>query len=1239
MNISSQKPNVFARIAAIGVCLVGALVLLGWALDIAVFRSVLPGWPRMTPVTALVFVLSGIALWCCAVVVCTESENASRATTSKLLKVSQASALLLLLLGALKLADYFFNLNLAFEALGFRDVVMPGGSPVRMAPPTALSFLLLGCALLIAGHSRCAMLFHALVFLAALIGCLGLSRYVFEGETLLPFQIMAAHTAACFVLLSAGVFCLRPRGGLVELVMADRLGVTVSRPVAFGLAVVLTGITLLARVTLGSRLEGPTMIMFTIPIIVSAYLGGLGPGLLATLLSGLGAAFFVLPPIFSFNVLSATHRWQEAMLFFTGGLISLICSLLQRSRQRAEVMIMELRQKESELSAALKDTGDLRAALDEHAIVAVTDAQGKITFVNDKFCAISKYSREELLGQDHRIINSGHHPKEFIRELWTTIANGKVWKGEIKNKAKDGTFYWVDTTIVPFLNEGGKPRQYVAIRADITERKRTEDQLKTSFKEVGDLKAALDEHAIVAITDSHGKITYVNDKFCTISKYSREELLGQDHRIINSGHHPKEFIRELWTTITSGKVWKGEIKNKAKDGSFYWVDTTIVPFLNERGKPRQYVAIRADITERKRIEEQLRASLKQVGDLETALDEHAIVAITDPQGRITYVNDKFCAISKYSREELLGQDHRIINSGFHPAEFIRDLWTTIAHGKVWHGEIKNKAKDGTFYWVDTTIVPFLDEQGKPRQYVAIRADITERKRVEGQLRASLNEVNDLKAALDEHAIVAMTDPQGRITFVNDKFCAISKYAREELLGQDHRIINSGHHPTEFIRDLWTTITHGKVWKGEIKNKAKDGSFYWVDTTIVPFLNEHGKPRQYVAIRADITERKRAEGAFRESEELFSKAFRLSPDCVVIVRMSDRTVIRANDALCRLWGSTPEDVIGKPSREYSTWLTEGEQHLFMRTLDENGECLNYETVLRMADGRLLSFNISSRMITFNEESCVLSVMRDVTERKQAEEEIRRLNAELEQRVIERTSQLEAANQELEAFSYSVSHDLRAPLRGVDGYVRMLKEDCADRLDAEGNRLLNVVSSEAKRMGQLIDDLLAFSRLGRAQMKSATIDMTALARAVFENLIRDAPESAPRFELKPLPVAQGDLSMLRQVFVNLIGNAVKFTRHQPAPVVEVGGSSGEGEMTYYAKDNGVGFNEKYRDKLFGVFQRLHSEAEFEGTGVGLALVQRVIHRHGGKVWAESKPNQGATFYFTLPLRKEHTNEQSH
>jgi PAS domain S-box-containing protein len=251
---------------------------------------------------------------------------------------------------------------------------------------------------------------------------------------------------------------------------------------------------------------------------------------------------------------------------------------------------------------------DYQYALDESSIIAITDQKGIINYVNENFCKISKFSSEELIGQDHRIINSGYHSKEFIRDLWTTIANGKVWKGEIKNKAKDGTFYWVDTTIVPFLNEQNKPYQYVAIRYDITDRKTAEEELKRTLKEIIDYKYALDESAIVAITDQKGIIKHVNNNFCKISKYTSSELIGQDHRILNSGYHSKDFIKNLWTTIASGNVWKGELKNKAKDGTIYWVDTTIVPFLNHLGKPYQYVAIRQDITERKIGEEQIKAN-------------------------------------------------------------------------------------------------------------------------------------------------------------------------------------------------------------------------------------------------------------------------------------------------------------------------------------------------------------------------------------------------------------------------------------------------------------------------------------------------------------------------------------------------------------------------------------------------------------------------------------------------------
>ena len=229
------------------------------------------------------------------------------------------------------------------------------------------------------------------------------------------------------------------------------------------------------------------------------------------------------------------------------------------------------------------------------------------------------------------------------------------------------------------------------------------------------------------------------------------------------------------------------------------------------------------------------------------------------------------------------------------------------------------------------------------------------------------------------------------------------------------------------------------------------------------------------------------------------------------------------------------------------------------------------------------------------------------------------------------QLEAANKELEAFSYSVSHDLRAPLRAIDGFSRVLLEDYIDKLDDEGKRYLNIIGSNTKKMGQLIDDLLVFSHLGRQEIRTSGIDMGKLAKAVSEELKLAVPERKLKFTINTLIPAQGDQAMIRQVFTNLLSNAVKFTRPKDTATIEVGGSEEKIENLYYVKDNGVGFDMQYVNKLFGVFQRLHSTTEFEGTGVGLAIVQRIIHRHGGRVWAEGKVGEGATFYFSLPAKK--------
>jgi light-regulated signal transduction histidine kinase (bacteriophytochrome) len=271
---------------------------------------------------------------------------------------------------------------------------------------------------------------------------------------------------------------------------------------------------------------------------------------------------------------------------------------------------------------------------------------------------------------------------------------------------------------------------------------------------------------------------------------------------------------------------------------------------------------------------------------------------------------------------------------------------------------------------------------------------------------------------------------------------------------------------------------------------------------------------------------------------------------------------------------------------------------------------FDTELRARDERML------RLI-----STAASQLGPVIERKRAAEQIDTLNASLQRHTLE----LEATNKELESFSYSVSHDLRAPLRAVGGYARMLEEDYAEQLDDEGRRLLGVVRDASRRMGQLIDDLLAFSRLGRQEPAKRRVDMTALAREVVEELRGGSPA---QIELAQLPAAHADPALLKQVWLNLIGNALKYSGKRADARIEIEGREQGGEILYTVRDNGVGFDMRYADKLFGVFQRLHRQDEFQGTGVGLAIVQRVVTRHGGRVWAEGRPGAGACFRFSLP-----------
>jgi PAS domain S-box-containing protein len=403
----------------------------------------------------------------------------------------------------------------------------------------------------------------------------------------------------------------------------------------------------------------------------------------------------------------------------------------------------------------------------------------------------------------------------------------------------------------------------------------------------------------------------------------------------------------------------------------------------------------------------------------------------------------------------------------------------------------------------------------------------------------------------------------------------------------------------------------------------------------------GKAAELVRINQElrqmINERKSAEMALRESEERYRRVLSALVEGVVVIDAAGK-IISANPGAERILGAPAEKLLGLSimNPAWGVLREDGspcpsEEFFTIKSLRTGESFSNIIIGLHRPDGQLLWLDGNTQPLFRPGKTAPYAVVAsffDITHRMQLEAEIQKLNADLEQKVNQRTSDLTLANEDLESFSYSISHDLRAPLRAIEGFSQALLEDHQKNLDAEGKRLLKSVSRNALRMAQLIDNLLAFSRIGRKNLIQQKVTMNPLVKSVVAELLSVEPKRSVATDIKSLTDAQGDSAMIRQVWTNLLSNALKFTRRQPEPHIEVGCSEENGQLVYYVRDNGAGFDMQFADKLFGVFQRLHEPEEFEGTGVGLAIVQRIVRKHGGRVWAESRVNQGATFYFSLP-----------
>ena len=867
---------------------------------------------------------------------------------------------------------------------------------------------------------------------------------------------------------------------------------------------------------------------------------------------------------------------------------------------------------------ALRDSEARLAGIVDSAMDAIitVDSEQRILLFNHSAERMFRCLASEALGQlldsfipdRFRAIHSSH-----IRSFGQTGVTTRAMAGSraIYGLRADGDEFPLEASISQVEAAGQK--LYTVIMRDITERVRAEAQFHQVVERT--------PNGMVMV-DRKGKIVLVNAQIESSFGFTRDELLGQSIEMLVPvrfhAHHAAYrdgFIADpAARPMGSGR----DLYGLRKDGSEFPVEIGLNPLETEQGP--MVLGTIVDITERKRAEETLRRSQEQLaGVIASAMD--AIITV-DAEQRVVLFNTAAERMFHCPAEEAIGQSlDRFIPERFqgihktHVRSFGQTNVTKRTMGAL--SAIFGLRGDGEEFPIEASISQ-LEAEGQ-KFYTVILRDITERKLIEEALRSSENRFSIAFNASPISSVIATID-EGRYVAVNDAFLSLTGYKREEVVGRSSADLRIWPTPKARAEVTQLLLRQGQIRNRETKYLMKNGEER-VFLTSAELIELDGQPHMITG-SIDITERKRAEEVLKEQAEILD----LAP---VLIRDLSGRIMFWNSGAEQMFGWKPEEALGKLCHELL--LTE-----FPQPLEEiqatvfsvghwEGEVIHYTR----NGSRIV---VVSNWVLHNDEQseprAILEVNNDITERRRAEEAILRLNETLEQSVVERTAQLLAANKELEAFSYSVSHDLRAPLRHINGFSQILLEDYEDKLDEPGKNHLHQLCSASKEMAQLIDDMLELARVTRSEIRRETVNLSELAHAVISELKGRDPDRNIVFTAEDGLLAHCDRRLLRIVLSNLLGNAWKFTSKREKAEIAFRKQQEDGETVFFVQDNGAGFEMAYANKLFGAFQRLHTAGEFEGTGIGLATVQRIVRRHGGRVWTIGEVDKGATFYFSLP-----------
>jgi PAS domain S-box-containing protein len=808
----------------------------------------------------------------------------------------------------------------------------------------------------------------------------------------------------------------------------------------------------------------------------------------------------------------------------------------------------------------------------------------------------------------------------------------------------DDSSLWVEANAIPLFHDGDSaPYRVVATYADITERRHAELALHSSRERFRSMVNSL--HEGVLVRDRDGVIVECNPAMERILGAPREVLLGKrDLPAAIYANHPDGSPipgeERAWSrALQSGQGQFGVIYQLQRaDGSRLWISSNAEPILVEgETTPAGVVTSHTDITTRRDAEIALRASEEKFAKVFDLIPE--LVTVTDLDGgNYVDMNEAWTPLTGFTRAEAIGHTASELNIWVDRNDRQRLTADVSAHGEVRDREISFRRKDGSLFFSNVSACIF-EIQGR-RLLMLIVRDITRQKYAEKERRAAEELLRHSEERFDiavRNAEVGIWDwriEEDRV-HVSEVFRQLMGFAAGEPATTRVAII-ARTHPDDrnrAIRELWSSVKQRRALDIEYRVQIESGGVRWLRAQGRANYGIDGRAHRCTGSLQDITERKRVEVALVESESKFREIFETSLDPIWTARVCDNGRIEYEDwnhAQVKALGRSAPAVSGKTPHELFAPAT---ADLMLRRWQDciaAGVPMSWEERWPLATGDRVWF---SSVVPLRDAGGkvfrLAGIARDLTDRIFAEDSIRRLNEELEWRVVERTRELEIANRELEAFSYSVSHDLRAPLRAIDGFSALLAQTPAAAADLKARDYLPRIRSAALRMGRLIDDMLNLSRVGRHQLSRERFDLGHLAREVCDEIRTTDLSRNVRFEVEGDLQVEGDASLLRIALTNLIGNAWKFSAPKHDAFIKVRGERDRQSVNIEVVDNGVGFDPAYSARLFGAFQRLHNDQEFAGSGIGLAIVQRIVHRHGGEITASGVPGEGATFVVKLPL----------